>query len=218
MNWRDDKKKHWEHWICKGNTKILSYFFSRKKGGGDIHFVFNLQGLYDQIMSSLIFRQKCIWLPDFWKYGLASDRDSFLCCIRSQTINGIIDFVELSLIVALPIDRLPSQETNPCRLTSFSLFMICLHKHWVPVIFHIYMILHTYIVYHGLFIVISLQHEMIHAYLFVTDNNKVSRKDIQVGNRFYNFFLYSFNFNVIMYFNNRNMCIYSIYCTMAVIF
>ncbi len=47
------------------------------------------------------------------------------------------------------------------------------------------MILHTYIVYHGLFIVISLQHEMIHAYLFVTDNNKVSRKDIQVGKRFY---------------------------------
>jgi hypothetical protein len=42
-----------------------------------------------------------------------SDRDSFLCCIRSQTINGIIDFVELSLIVALPIDRLLRQEKQP---------------------------------------------------------------------------------------------------------
>ena len=45
----------------------------------------------------------------------------------------------------------------------------------------------------------SFQHEMIHAYLFVTDNNKVSRKDIQVG-RGLEVMVFNATFNNISYF------------------
>lgn len=128
------------------NTFLL-FFKAKRRRGYPLLFL-----IYRDCMTKLcphsFLETKMYLAPWFLKVWISIRQGLVSVLLRSQTINGIIDFVELSLIVALPIDKLPRQETNPCRLTSFSLFMICLHKHLVPAIFHIYTILHTYIVYH----------------------------------------------------------------------